>query len=439
MSDNLEITSGGAIAIDSSMVREIGRGLGQVGRHLEDAADLARRARATIVQAPALAAAVGTGGIDACAQRLMTLAEQTRMHAHGTEMMADTFELVELRTRQSALSVHRPDEALALQGRIDQLIAGDPDIEKRADMLVAAWQQTRFDGTGDQPLDALLWHPGSGPMLGPLGAGTIGGTMLAVSQMIARHGQGLLPYGSKPTGEAPPVRVTPVSTGTTKPPTGVRDSLSRIPYDATGQVVVEKYTMENGETRFMAYMDGTRASTWWTEDPWDMGSNWDMWVDRDKAASQVALQKALEQAGAKPGDTVGLVGYSQGAGIASVTAMEGVYKVDVVITAGNPVEPSLGPDQTLVELRHQGDIVSNLAGGGSSGGTGSTGSFTAHADVRGVLPIAAHGFEAYLETAAQVDASGDPRVDDLNESFFEELGQAVEVETTEYLAERPDV
>ncbi|MEJ1089201.1 hypothetical protein WDU99_12840 [Microbacterium sp. Mu-80] len=435
MSDALEITSGGAIAIDSSMVRDIGHRLGQVAHEAQGAAELVQTASATCAQAPTLA--IGTGGMIGCMQRLGALADATRTHAHRVELMADTFELVELRNRQAALEVHRPEAALALQARIDELISGDPDIENKATMLVAGWQEQRFDGTGDQPLDDMLATIFPSTELSPLGPGALAIAFMAVSQLAAKSGQGLLPYGTKLQGPPPPVRVDPVTKGTTTPVSGVRDSLSRIPKDRPGQVVVEKYTMKDGSERFVAYIDGTRAVSSGYSDPWDMGSNWDLYVDRDQAASQVAVDKALEAAGASPGDRVDLVGYSQGAAIASFTAMEGVYDVGVVVTAGNPTEASLASDQTLVDLRHRGDIFSNLAGGGSAGGTGSPESFTAVAEVDAMSPVGAHRLEEYIDTAGQIDASGDPRVRQLQETFFAELGDAERVETTEFKATRP--
>lgn len=427
MSDGLEITSGGAIAVDSSMVRDIGRRLGQVAHEAQSAADLVQTASATCAQAPTLA--IGTGGMIGCTQRLGTLAEETRTDAHRVELMADTFELVELRNRQAALEVYRPDAALALQPRIDELISGDPDIEKKAAMLIAGWKEQRFDGIEDQPLDDVF-----NPSM--QGASMVGAIMLMASRFAASQGQGLLPYGTKLQGPPPPVNIYTGATTTTTPATGLHDSFSRIPQGRPGQVVVEKYTMKDGSARFVAYIDGTRTMTSGGRDPWDSGSNWDLYVDREQAASQVAVDKALEAAGAKPGDKVGLVGYSQGAAIASFEAMEGVYDVDVVMTAGNPTEPSLGPGQTLVGLRHRDDIVSGLAGAGSAGGTGSVHSFTAAADVGGFSPLGAHGLDEYLDTAAQVDASGDPRVRHLQETYFAELGEAEKVETTEFMAAR---
>ncbi len=50
MSDDLNITSGGAISVDSSMIRDIGRRLRTVGARLGDAAELVDRARAIYLE-----------------------------------------------------------------------------------------------------------------------------------------------------------------------------------------------------------------------------------------------------------------------------------------------------------------------------------------------------------------------------------------------------
>lgn len=433
MSDGLDITSGGAISVDSSMVRDIGRRLGQIAVRLHEAADLVQRAAATCAQTPDIARMVGTGGMTGCAHRLVGMADEARDDANGVEVMADTFELVELRNEQAALSVHRPDDAMALQARIDALVDGDPDMEKRATMLMATWEQERFAGTSDQPWDDVMDVILPGPPM--LGVGTIGAGLLMLSR--GAGGQGLLPYGVELKGAPPPVRVEPVAKGSVAPVASMKEAFGRIPYGRAGQVVVEKYSMSDGSKRFVGYIDGTRTVIPGTDDPWDMGSNWDLYIDREQAASQVAVEKALHAAGAEPGDRVELVGYSQGAAAASFIAMEGVYDVDFLLTAGNPVEPSLASDQTLVEGRHRGDVISNLAGTGSVGGTGSAESFTMHAEVDPGTPIAPHRLEEYIDTAAQADASGDPRVRDLHEALFAELGEATSVETTEFRAERP--
>ena len=51
------------------------------------------------------------------------------------------------------------------------------------------------------------------------------------------------------------------------------------------------------------------------------------------------------------------------------------------------------------------------------------------------LKLQTHGLETYVATAEMVDASDDPRAEAVDE-YWEELGEAVEVERIEFHAER---
>ena len=86
--------------------------------------------------------------------------------------------------------------------------------------------------------------------------------------------------------------------------------------------------------------------------------------------------------------------------------------------------------------------MSALAAGGSAAGTGSADGFTASRigdphDGWQDLALQPHSLETYIETAEMVDASDDPRAEALDE-YWEELGEAVEVQRTEYRAERKE-
>ncbi|WP_193597363.1 hypothetical protein [Microbacterium sp. YJN-G] len=448
MSDEeLTITSGGTIAIDSSMVRDIGRRLHGVGTGLAEAVERLRSARAALDQAPAVERAGGAAGIAECAARLAGWQPQIDKIAQGAAAMADTFELVELRAQQQALNEAYPAAAEALQPRIDELLT-DPHIEDRATWAVAEWQRTRFEGTEDQPWDLIalgisgilsMTAPGvMSPLIVALATRPVATTARIGTDAAVRLDRGVLPFGTRLQGTAPPLHVALVGAGTAEPPTKLSESLGRIPYERAGQIVVERYAMKDGSARFVTYLDGTRRFLPGSDEPWDMGSNWDLYIDRELAASQQATLTALKMAGAEPGDRVDLVTYSQGGAIGSITAMDSPYETGVVISAGNPTEPSLAADQTLVQLRHEGDLVSNLSAGGSFGGTGAPESFTASRAVGGKFgPFDPHAFEGYLETARMVDTSGDPRVSALQSSFYAELGEADSVERMEFRAERP--
>ncbi len=170
-----------------------------------------------------------------------------------------------------------------------------------------------------------------------------------------------------------------------------------------------------------------------------MKSNLELYQGQ-RSASYQATVDALAAAGAEPGDRVDIVGYSQGGMIAAHLAMESDYDVALQLTAGSPQVSSLDDGQTLIQLSHSDDVVAKLAAGGSATGTGSPDSFTATREVDpqdGVydLSLQPHAIEAYIETAQMVDASSDPRAEALD-AYWRELGDAVEIERTEFHAER---
>ncbi|UWF77483.1 MULTISPECIES: hypothetical protein [Microbacterium] len=434
MTDGLDIVSGGAIAVDTEALRDVGRRLHGVARMLTDAESAIRRACGIAGGIAALRTC--EGDLAAGAGRIARLADECAEDAAGTLLMADVFEVVELQARQRALEVNDPRAALALQDRIDRLTSADPRIGSMAAQLVAGWEERRFQGLEHQHLDRLL-VPGSMPWSGP---GPIGGLALAGGGIAAVRGLGVLPYGARLDGTAPPVRVERVATWfQVPPPRNIAESLQRIPRRGA-QVRVEEYTMRDGARRFVAYIDGTRtALPLVTQQPWDMGSNWDAYMRQEKSAAYHAVQEALREAGAGPDSRVDLVGYSQGAMIASYLAMDGSLDVGTTVLAGSPVEPSLQDGQTLVQLRHSDDPIAALAGGGSPGSPGADG-FTAWREAGDGMfgndaPFAAHDLEAYIETAGMVDASRDPRVEEV--TLWSELAGAVDVRAFDYVATRP--
>ncbi len=425
MSGDLDIHHGGAIAVDTAALRDVGTRLAAVGVRFDDARAAIARAHGAVTADPGLASvdavALATSGGSAVA-----LGDECADAAAGTLLMADAFELVELRAQARAMGLADTVAAAALQRRIDRLTASDERIATMADQLVAGWKEGRFEGLGDQYdlgglVAPLFW---GGPLAGiMLGLGTVR------PEMTLR-------------GVADPVTVTPVRTSTpTGPPASLADAFRRFPTAPGAQVRVEQYVMADGTTRYMAYVKGSQSVAFGGAEPWDMRSNTQLYTG-EKSASYQATLDALEAAGAQPGDRVDVVAHSQGGVIAAHLAMESQYDVQVQMTAGSPVEPTLDDDQLLIQLRHTDDVVSSLAAGGSPDGTGSPDSFTAEREADPAaglqdLLLAPHQLDAYVETAEQVDASGDPRVAVLDE-LWSDLDGAVEVTSTEYHAERDE-
>lgn len=449
MSAGVEITSGGAISVDSEAFRAIGRRLDTLSWELVRAIDLIRRAEQLLGPLPERSLSGWVFELSAREFRLEGLARQTGDAAASTQLMADVFELVELRTQQEVRGVGERGQAITQQARIDTLIASDPRVEPMAEQLIAEWEKHRFDGLTHQPWDTWLATGGLAaaalsPMFLPLLPLTqthpVGKIMGGLRDVAVIADRGVLPAGTKLHGDPPAVQVTKVASAPVAPVQSLRDSIGRVPYqhdgEAKGQVVVEKYTMKDGSARYIAYIDGTRGAALGTDEPFDLTSDAKMYLARQATASHEATLQALKAAGANPGDCVDVVGYSQGAMIGSHVAMDSPYRVGTLIVAGDPVDPSLRSDQTLIRLESGADPVNGGALGGAVGGTGSADSFTAQWDGDRTSPLDPHMFDQYMDGAARVDASDDPRAREWRERYYAELGEAVSVERMEFSAKR---
>ncbi|MFK3677508.1 hypothetical protein ACI2IP_07235 [Microbacterium sp. NPDC090218] len=422
----LDIDHGGAIAVDTERLRDVGSRMMVVAGWYREAHAAIGRACASIASEPRACPHLDAGALQRSAERLDELRSELDDACVGTLLMADAFEVVELRAEAEALARTDAAAADAVLLRIDRLVNGDERIGVMADWLVAGWEDRRFDGTGRQ-FDA-------GGLLLPL---FLAGAFVGVSTGLGKVAAGVPLQGRR----ADPVHVTAVKTSTPAAPQSLAGAFRRMP-SSSAQVAVEKYTMPDGTTRYVTYISGTKNSVPWRggeEEPWDMKSNVELYQGHVSASYQATLD-ALAAAGAEPGDRVDTVAYSQGGMIAAHLAMESEYDVTMQLTAGSPQEPTLEDDQTLIQLRHSDDLVSNLAAGGSAAGTGSADSFTATRvgdpqvglqDVR----LQAHALETYIETAQLVDASTDPRAEALD-AYWAELGTAAKVERTEFHAER---
>jgi hypothetical protein len=291
---------------------------------------------------------------------------------------------------------------------------------------VGAWLLRRFRGLGDQ-FDL-------GGLLPPV---FLTGALIGTTSGMAKVREGMV-LGGRPD----PVIVQPVATSRPSAPADLRAALGRLPHARGAQVAVERYTMPDGARRYVAYLGGTRNSSPFQAggvEPWDVKSNLELYTGTRSASYQATLD-ALDAAGAKPGDRVDLVAYSQSGLIAAHLSMESEYDVGMQITVGSPTEPTLRDDQTIVQIRHSDDMVSALAEGGSTEGTGSPDSFTARrVGDPGAGPqdlsLQAHDIDTYRETARLIDTSADPRAEALDD-YWVELDRATRVERTEFRAER---
>lgn len=423
----LDIDHSGPIAVDTEQLRDIGRRMQAVAEQYEQAQAAIGRAFRAIASEPEACPQLDTGALQRSGERIGELRASLDDVCAGTLLMADAFELVELRAKTQALALTDAAAAEVLQSRIDQLLDADARIEFIADSVVAGWEDQRFEGLARQ-FDA-------GGLLLPL---LFGGAFVGVST-----GLGKVANGVALRGRADPVQVTPVKTSLPVAPQSLADTMRRIP-SSHAQIAVEKYTMADGATRYVTYIAGTKSALPWAggkAEPWDMKSNAELYRGYTSASYQATVE-ALAAAGAEPGDRVDVVAHSQGGMIAAHLAMQSEYDVIMQQTAGSPQESTLSDDQTLIQLRHSDDVVSTLAAGGFAFGVGSADSFTAtrvgdaHVGLQDAR-LQTHAIETYIETAEMVDISDDPRAEALDD-YWAELAGAVKIERTEFHAERID-
>ena len=234
-----------------------------VARSLADSAEAIRRAYSCIIDTPALTAKIDTVALWASAQRIDVLHEECRSAASNTLLMADVYEVVELRAQLAAMAIDDTARAFAVEARIAQLQASDPRVAEMEQWLLAGWEEGRFDGL-DRQFDGQ-------PFTGALNMGGI----FALAAAVGARGFGRLPPNATLSGTAGAVSVAPVATATPlTPPTSLAEAFRRFPATDGAQLKVEKYTMPDGTSRFVLYAKGTQFEWPWEHDePMDMGSN----------------------------------------------------------------------------------------------------------------------------------------------------------------------
>ncbi|REJ04110.1 hypothetical protein DY023_17555 [Microbacterium bovistercoris] len=444
--DGLQIMSGGAIAVDTEDMRAAAVQLDAVATSLGGATDALRRAWQAVDTASGLR--INGSSFGTCAVQVEREQEAVVRLGEDIRRMADIFEYVDLCARRESLAVNFPSEAAALQERIDTLLASDPAITEGVDEWLRVWEQNRYSGA-EVTADALRMSPflsaALGTVLMPLGLQLVGhaaGIRLPqllgwVPEEAKRRGLGTIEPGERLTGRGPAVEVDKtVRSAPSGPPAGTRAAFERLRGNKGGQQVrIDKYAMPDGSSQYQVFIDGTDDPLDTSDSPWDMTSNVDMYLKREASASYEAVELAMAEAGIEAGDTIDIVGYSQGAMIGSFLAAEGVYDVRTLTTFGNPTPVALGERTLVADIRHTDDLVGGaLSAGGSAGTTGSSDSFVAVREADALLPvIGSHFPSAYEETAGLLDASGDPRPEALQQRW-NELNAATKVESFSYRA-----
>ncbi|MFC4138132.1 MULTISPECIES: hypothetical protein [unclassified Microbacterium] len=440
----LQIFSGGAIAVDTQDMRVVAVQLDAVSSALGAAVAALRRAWASVADAPSLRTRADAGALWDSVARLDRTHSDAQEHAMRVRLMADAFEYADLRARQEAAGADFPVD---LRRRLDML-ASDPRVAEEAGAWLRAWEGNRYSGS-EIAADTASWAWWLFPMVlgGPLGfltAGAVTGGLGWGSEYAKQRGLGTIEPGERLTGRAPTVALERIVTldptaASVRPPKGTKEAFRRLRDNGEDQQVrIDRYTMPDGTAQYQVFIDGTDDGLNLNDSPWDMKSNVDMYLHRHMSASYEAVRQAMADAGIKSGDTIDIVGYSQGGLIGTFLAAEGDFDVRTLTTYGSPTTVALGARTLVAELRNTNEVVGGaLSSNGSAGMTGSKDSFIAMRDTASSTVVGGHLPSSYEHTAELVDDSGDPRVEALRERWGE-LDAATKVESFAYRAHEKD-
>jgi hypothetical protein len=402
VTDEVGISSGGAVAVDTARLRDAATVLVAAAARLDEAvADIARAdARISAHTLPVLGLTQ-----DERLREVGALADRAREQQDRLLMCAAAYEVAEIRAEAALASAAGDADAVArARDRITALERAHPGA---AELL-------RADGGFS---DGWTWFTLLMPFLA--------GASLASGAVIARLTavRGRIPFGTRPapTGRpVPEVVPLPPASRPAAAPTALAPALERIPQGGDARVRIEEYATASG-TAYAVYVAGTSGLG--GDEVWDMLSNVQGYGG-EQSDSYLALTAMLAEAGVQPGATLYLYGHSQGGMLVGQLAATGDYDVRVVGTAGSPTAADPGPEAMSVDLRHGDDPVAMLAGGGFPTRVGAEGSFVATRLVDPApgpqdLGLPAHHLSAYADTAALVDASADPRVAEVHERMAE--------------------
>lgn len=433
MSGELEIRSGGAVAVDTASLRSAADGFGGLAAELDDIAHVVGTAARRLGEVSR--SDVGVPHLIEAARRRIAAASEVAADIVGALLAsAAAYEIVELRAERAVAEAAGDTAAVArIDSRMAALAHAHPGAVMRATFEALGYDIRRPADLARQAPGLLWWlAPGFHAAAIPLA--------WSLQRMIRAAGPGTVPAGSRLHGGPTHVTVTPVvTTGPAAAPRSLADAAARVPGGGQARIRVERYTMLDGSRQFAVYVAGTRTAAANTREPFDMVSNVELYSG-GRSASYDATLAALEQAGARPGDPVHAFGHSQGAMVATHVAMEAGYDTRTLVTFGSPVEGDVGDATLSVSIRHSDDPVAALAGGGHPAPVGAPGSFIAERTsdpLPGIhdLRMPAHGIDSYIDTAKMLDESTDERMDPVRR-VFDGLSDAASVEVMEFSAER---
>ncbi|MCX7522795.1 hypothetical protein OSC27_10970 [Microbacterium sp. STN6] len=203
-------------------------------------------------------------------------------------------------------------------------------------------------------------------------------------------------------------------------PAGFEDLAERIPKSAEGkpQVRLESYAVPGEDRpRWVVYVGGTVDTGFVAAgEPWDDTANVQGVAQLDPGSVRATLD-AMRDAGAKPGDKVFAVGYSQGGIVATDVVRQGGFTNGGLVTFGSPTGQMDVPAEVpnvAVEVKE--DLIPHLGGEPRDAAHGGLDRVLVRRSIYDDSPppadelLPAHALSNYRETAAMMDGASDPRL-----------------------------
>lgn len=240
-----------------------------------------------------------------------------------------------------------------------------------------------------------------------------------------------------------PVRVLRASSSRAAAPADYGELAARIPGSTAGspQVRVERYSA-GGRASWIVYVGGTIDTSFRAgAEPFDDTSNLHGVAGLDPGSVRVAEQ-ALREAGARPGDRLLAVGYSQGGIVATDLVKDAGYAPVGLVTFGSPTAGVALPDGLDdIAVEHVEDVIPALGGLPRGADQGGLDRMLVRRQVLDDLParpderLPAHDLERYRDTARELDACTDARLRGIRETLAHVYGGA-EAEVSLWRGER---
>ena len=215
-----------------------------------------------------------------------------------------------------------------------------------------------------------------------------------------------------------------------------------------GTFVVDRVTHSDGSISYNVLIPATQGFNW-ADDPFDGLTDLDLMAG-DWSDVQEAVCKALEMAGANPGDKVVLAGHSLGGiaarSLASDSSFTAKYQIAGLVTVGAPIGYfNVHPSVPALQLENLSDVVPKVEGLACGANSQSENQVTICADLRqsddpedreaGTTIAGSHELETYRKVWHATLETGNYQVLENSKTIEAEMS-GVSVETMFFTTER---